>query len=348
MNLDVRVLHVVVDSVQDPSQRDLGSTKDVRGRTQYFSARGIPVVEVAHGRSRRAFNAVLRDVDPQQFSDLFVEFPLDWRAFKAIKETAPATRIHARSENAELLHRLDWARASRDEPRLAVRLVARAARNALNEFRVGQQADDVLPISEWEAKHYWTKLVPRQKIRYLAYYVPDAYRVAPRDPSVRAQESLCVCLTSTKSNPLIVDALRNFDRAVRDLPVPVAEGWRFAATGPVEDVPLGPRIVRMGLVPSLDDVLRQARLVALLSDYGYGFKTKLLDAIAAGSRVAVTPKLWSRMPRSLDPWVLRVDLAEPGSFAAALEAAAADLPAGDPNRALREQHDAVLDALFST
>lgn len=341
------MLHVVTDNAQDPSQRDLGSTKDIRGRTQYFSTRGMPVIEVAHGRSRAAFSDALRDVDPRLFSDIFVEFPLSWRALRALKDTAPDVRIHSRSANAELLHRLDWARASHDKPRQAARLVVRAARNTLNEVRVGQHSDAVLPISEWEARHYWPKLVPRQKILLLPYYLPDDYQLVPSDPSSCTRENLCVCLTSTTSNPLIVDSLRNFDLAVRGLPEPVAQGWSFAVTGSVEDVPLDTRVIRLGLLPKLDDVLRRARLVALLSDYGYGFKTKLLEAIVAGSRVAVTPKLWKRVPRSLDPWVLRVDLAESGSFAAALEAAAADPPPGDPNRDLREQHDAALDALFS-
>lgn len=347
MTPELRVLHVVAASVQDPSQRDLGSTKDVRGRTQYFSTRGIPVDEVAHGRSRAAFGDALRHVDPSQYSDIFVEFPLSWRALKALRKTAPDVRIHSRSENAELLHRLDWARASYGTPRQAARLVVRAANNTLNEVRVGQHSDVVLPISEWEARHYWPKLVKREKIRFLPYYLPDAYQLLPIDPSVRGQENLCICLTSTRSNPLILDALRNFDLAVRGLSASVARGWTFAATGAVEDFPLDGRVIRLGLMPTLDDVLRRTRLVALLSDFGYGFKTKLLDAIAAGSRVAVTPKLWSRMPRSLDPWVLRVDLDEPGSFAAALEAATAHPPVGDPNRELREQHDATLDALFS-
>ncbi|MBA2531929.1 MAG: hypothetical protein H0V23_07465 [Nocardioidaceae bacterium] len=94
------------------------------------------------------------------------------------------------------------------------------------------------------------------------------------------------------------------------------------------------------------ELLATSRAVALLSDYGYGFKTKLLEAIIAGNRVLVTPGLYRRMPRILDPWTLCVDLRDPASFAEALDEARDPLPQGDPNTALREQHHAVLDALI--
>ena len=172
--------------------------------------------------------------------------------------------------------------------------------------------------------------------------MPDGYlEELQAGDSVKRMD--CVCLTSTKSNPLIEHSVRGFERAVAQSPE--VRGWRFLVTGEASGIATSTRIESTGLLASPGELLRTSRAVVLLSDLGFGFKTKLLEAIVAGNRVIVTPGLFSRLPDVLHPWTLEVDLDDAHSFAAALDVAAGPAPDGDPNRALRDQHHALLDDL---
>jgi hypothetical protein len=108
-------------------------------------------------------------------------------------------------------------------------------------------------------------------------------------------------------------------------------------------------IEQLGFIEDPMAVLAQARAVAVLSDFGYGFKTKILDAIAARCWVLVPPALHRRLPPEVHPYcivVTRVD--DPKAVRAALEQALEPLPDGDPNAALRARAFAALDALMES
>lgn len=338
-----KVLHVFPDSVVEPGQEHLGSTKDIRGRTQYFAERGMTVDECAHERSAGGMRRAVAAVDARPYDLIVVEFPLSGMAISQLRKRWPAALLLTRSANAELLHRRDWIRAM--GPSVAsTKLAVRTALNIVAEVWAARRSDAVVSISQWESEHYWPKLTSRAKTRWLPYYVPDEHLAELR---VRDDEEekgkVCVCLTSTKRNPLIEDSVRGFERAVGSLHDD--DGWRFLVTGDLS-APTGPRIESTGLLASPAPLLRDSRAVALLSDYGYGFKTKLLDAVVAGNRVIVTPGLYRRIPEMLHPWTIEVRLDDPDSFATALRTAELPLPPGEPNEALRRLHHGVLDDLL--
>lgn len=336
-----RVLHVFPESVLEAGQEHLGSTKDVRGRTQYFRERGLEVRELAHHRSARGMLDAVRRHDLRRYDVVVVEFPLSVRATSELRRAAPKATLLTRSENAELLHRVDWMRAM--GPTLAtVKLAVRTLQTSAAELWAARRSDHLLSISAWEVEHYWSRLAPRDRVRWLPYYVPDVY-LAELSPTTAARERVCVCLTSTRRNPVIEDSVRGFRRALAT--VPPGSGWRFVVTG---DVTLQPddRFEAAGMLASPGDVLTTSTAVALLSDYGYGFKTKLLEAVVAGNRVFVTPGLRRRLPPEMDSWTVPVDLRRPGSFIEALAAADQPLPAGRPNDLLRARHHRLLDALL--
>jgi hypothetical protein len=211
------------------------------------------------------------------------------------------------------------------------------------EWGVARHADAVLPISPWDAEHYWSRLTSRRKISYLPYYLPRDYERPMAEPGAR--ELSCLCVTSVTPNPMIADSLVNFEAEVAGLDEPVAGAWHFSVSGALAQSQQSSRIRPLGVVPDLQAHLGSVRLVAVLSDYGYGFKTKLLDAIAAGCWVAVTPMLKRRLPALLDPWVLTVDLSQPAAFAAALQAAERPPPAGGANEQMRALHHQVMSRL---
>jgi hypothetical protein len=337
-----RVLHVFPDSVLDPTQTHLGSTKDIRGRTQYFAERGMAVDECVHERSAADMKRAVATVAAQPYDVIAVEFPLSGKAIGHLRKRWPTALLLTRSENAELLHRRDWIRAMGPSV-AAAKLAVRAVLNTAAEVQAARRSDALLSISHWEAEYYWPKLAARGKIEWLPYYVPDQYLGdLGRGDSVKQRD--CVCLTSTKKNPLIDDSVRGFERAVAG--IPANSDWRFLVTGPTASTQ-GGRIESTGMLSSPGEVLRSSRAVALLSDYGYGFKTKLLEAVVAENRVLVTPGLRRRMPAELDPWTVTVDLRDPSSFADALQTANEPIPAGRPNDALRARHHSVLDRLIA-
>lgn len=337
-----RVLHVFPDSVLEPSQAHLGSTKDIRGRTQYFADRGMTVDECAHERSPSGMKRAVAAVHHAPYDIIVVEFPLSGMAIGRLRRRWPTALLLTRSENAELLHRRDWIRAMGPSVS-AAKLAVRTALNVVAEVWAAHRSDAVVSISQWEAEHYWPRLTSRAKTWWLPYYVPDAYLGELQSgDSVKRRD--CVCLTSTKRNPLIEDSVRGFERAVAG--ASAVDNWRFLVTGDATATGSGSRIENTGMLASPGDLLRTSRAVALLSDLGFGFKTKLLEAIVAGNRVLVSPGLYRRVPALLHPWTIEVDLDVPGSFAAALSTAEQPVPEGDPNRALKELHHAVLDELI--
>jgi hypothetical protein len=102
-------------------------------------------------------------------------------------------------------------------------------------------------------------------------------------------------LGSTSPNPLIDRGVRAFDQLVRLLPASVEVTPALTGSVP-EGLRLDPRIEVLGMVASPVDALRTASHVVLPSPLGYGFKTKILEALLAGCRVLVHHRLHGRLP----------------------------------------------------
>ena len=140
-------------------------------------------------------------------------------------------------------------------------------------------------------------------------------------------------------------------RFVRASGVGGGGGWRFDAVGDVSREISGhpsftAAVRRLGVVDDLVAELCDASAVAVLSDYGRGFKTKILDAILCGCWVLASPRLVARLPDEVRPFCIAVD---PTDDAAARDALARSLvppPTGTPNSSLRTQAFEALDRFF--
>jgi hypothetical protein len=210
-----------------------------------------------------------------------------------------------------------------------------------------RQADAVLCITRWEQDHYWRLLAGAEKSKYLPYHLPNEF--SQDVPAKLTKEMRCACLTSTIFNPLLLDTLRNYARFVRKLGSGRAE-WDFVVTGtpPSEEVRLPARVTHLGLRETPFEVLAGSRALAQLSDYGFGFKTKLLDAIVCRCYVLVTPGLYARLPEEMRSWCIVLhDWSEP-AVNQALDLALKPCPNDDPNAAFRAQAFSTLDQLLGT
>lgn len=108
-----------------------------------------------------------------------------------------------------------------------------------------------------------------------------------------------------------------------------------------------PRIQQTGFLDSPLGILNQSRALAILSRYGYGFKTKILDAIQNQCYVLMPPELYARQPKALQPYCIRVDLDNPHSFPAALELCLRPFPTGAPNQELKQTAYHALDQVLA-
>jgi hypothetical protein len=75
---------------------------------------------------------------------------------------------------------------------------------------------------------------------------------------------------------------------------------------------LADRIQLTGVLDSPYGILTESRAVALLSDYGFGFKTKFLESIMSRCYVLVTKGMHKRIPPKVRQFCFVVDVKSQG------------------------------------
>jgi len=344
----MKVLHVLPDSAIDPKQRFLGSTKDLRGRTEYFKARGFSSEEIVVPRRKDSeLKRLLAEKDLSEFQVIFIELPIYPATIRYLRQNHPTLRIFVRSINAEFYH--DWHYVvSGIKHRYWKNVFLYAIyswRRLYWDFFCSLLSDHIFTITEWEKKNYWRYITRKGKSVTLPYFIPSEYYLDVEDLS---KSHTCVCLLSTIENSFLADAAVNFIRAVdglgQDLP-----DWDFYLTGANSLMPSKPlpRLNAAGLIDSPYEILAKSRAMAVLSDYGFGFKTKILDAILHKCYALVTPGLYNRLPELIKPFCLVVDPTDSSAFRRALKNCLNPFPKVDANVLLRAQAFAALDKAFN-
>lgn len=341
-------MHVIPDSVQDPAQRYLGSTKDAFGRTEYFISRDIDYVELfVKNRKDSDLRNQLTRYNLKEFSAVIIELPVYPKSIKFLKKKYPSLKVYVRAINAEFYH--DWhyvyASLKYRHLRLAIKYGLLSVLRLYKDVVCARYADATLSITEWESRNYWQYIVNKRKLATVPYFVPSTYN---SDIVLHSKEKLCVCLQSTIQNPFLEDAAVNFNDAINKLHY-ASPDWEFCITGAEldSDAPRTERLKATGLLESPFEILKRCRAVALLSDYGFGFKTKILEAIQHRCFVLVTAGLYQRLPGQIQRYCLVVDLSDPDSFEAALAKCLVEFPVVDVNALIREEAFNNLDALLT-
>jgi len=345
------VLHVVPDSVGNAAKPFVGSTKDVRGRTEYFAERGVEVREyLSAGRSDAELLAHLQTLDLSDCDAVLFEYETYLESMTYLRQAYPHVLRLVRAHNANFLHQIDnfLGRQRMGDPVKSASDIRVAWERFDQDVRCAELADVILAITDWEAVHYWTPLAGAGRVVSVPYFLPNTFDFSLPRPKER---KFCVCFMGTGGTmtPLLYDAARNTIDLVAAAGSAL-EDWEFAITGQLKPAtildPLG-RVRATGLLPSPIPVLQEARAVTLLSDLGMGFKTKILEAISAGCWVLVTPDVWDRLPEAVRPWCKAVRKDDVAGFVFAIRACELDPPVGDPNAALRAQAFSALDRVFS-
>jgi hypothetical protein len=347
----MKVLHIFAQKVLNQQNKFMGGTKDIRCRTEYFFDRQIPFNEcIIEERSDDILLKKLCGMPLEEYSTIFIENPIYPRALAYINQQLPKIKTIVRPINAEFVHNLHYIRAALHMGRgdRTGRFVKNAFQRLYQEIVSGYLADAVCPISPWETIHYWPYLAPKNKIYYLPYFLPNSYLENPS--LVQKKKNQCICMLSTdfKDAFFVMDAAENFFREVNGL-ISDLPDWTFIISGKSKEgaFKLPSRVQDAGLLPSPLPLLAESRAMAILSNYGFGFKTKILEAIMAGCYILVPKKLHDRLPEEIKPFCLIVDKAPAGmTFGQALSACEKPFPENNVNNELRYKAYQVLDNLL--
>ena len=265
----------------------------------------------------------LKSMDLSLYSHIFIHYPMFPLSMLYVKIFYPKLKIVSRSHNAELPHWLQHSYLELKNYRFkkSLKFFFIALRNGFGELVMGVFARYILAITEWEANFYWKKFA-FSKILYAPYYLSDMEKFENNE----LKKNQCICLMSPNYSSFLHDSANNFYKLVSS--VYKSTEWNFVITGEdlnldfISDAP----IEKLGFVDDISSLYKQSKSIAVLTTYGYGFKTKILEAAAYGCWSLVPMKNFSRIPINVRPFCISVDLESPLSFKEALRLAKKNIP----------------------
>lgn len=355
-NSSVRLLHLVPKSFLSRKHRYLGSTKDIAARVQYFQDRGLTSDLLAHDKTLETVLDIVGSVDLSAYTHVLVEKANYGELFRQLRAGAPGAKIIFRAHNAEALHRVDYVRACLAPPRSrSFGEVAQHVRNVAlygaRDLSVVRHADRVLSISQWDTQHYWRYLMPKGKTTTVPFFLPREY-VEEAQPRLRKKRQ-CIVLGSSQPGPLIEHGINQFFRLLSQTGTASYEsaGWRFILSGArTSRMPKAADLKALRIkrrnVESPYELFGPAQATLIASDFGRGFKTKILEAIACEAFVICTPGLYRRLPPELLPCCIRFDPRSPEAFLEALGRTENGFPQGNPNDLLQATAYREMDRVF--
>lgn len=214
-----------------------------------------------------------------------------------------------RSHNAEILHRIDWLRAARNF-RTFKSSLKKLILGGISDFQVAIFASEILSVSQLENEIYWSRLFPNTSSK--VHYFPG---MSP------AHISACLDIhdVEIKDRPLavIVGGFHEGTLISKEDAHFVENGYRiqdFIHTKGLLLASVGQRDSQsycdfnLGHVDDYEAILRKTSLIIVPTSLGWGFKTKIADAITLHQGVIVHRRLynrlgdWKKMVTPIDNW----------------------------------------------
>ncbi|XGB41396.1 MAG: hypothetical protein LVS60_13985 [Nodosilinea sp. LVE1205-7] len=204
-----------------------------------------------------------------------------------------------------------------------IRNIYGSLRLLLQDQKCRYFTDHLLGISEWDNQHYWNFLPGSSKVHYCPYHSPWPQlhpHVQPTPWSARYNKVVCLAGGRDSIGLSQVQNFVKFARSVKSQQLSV--DWNFELSPGVyrSDQPLDLEPVQ--LMSSLDepwDLLCKIKVLAILTPLGFGTKTTIIDALAAGCHVLVDKNLAQRLPNNVQKLCHAVDMSKPRSFLGLME-----------------------------
>ena len=221
----------------------------------------------------------------------------------AIRTEKPWIKLHVRTHNAEALQHIHRAELSIIPNYKNIRSIYGTVRLAWRDSKCKRIADTLLGISEWDDKHYWKLLPGNVKIEYMPYFSPWS----DLKPDIRPlpwekRERMIVSMPGAR-DPISTTMIRGFNILTQRIcdEQPNSE-WRFLltrGTNKLNKIDSVYEKVEFADIMNPYELLCKVRAVAVLTPFGFGIKTTIVDAIDADCHVLVHPKLLHRLPLSI-------------------------------------------------
>ena len=257
----------------------------------------VPIME----NDLEEMERVLRNHKPKQ---ILFEYSHYARMMGRTRQLYPEIGIAVRAHNIEPLQHLDnhgWM-----PKRGPFWVLYGISRLLMSDIRTKQLADVILSINEWEKRAYWDWLPGRAKVEWLPYISPD--HLLPVKPEPFENRKIIACLPTSQENRKSLDLVFRFQQFAREMK---RQGSRneFVVTGNLKEwkLPAYPEVNYAGFIDDLPRFMGRCRAVCMLSPLGYGFKTTIADALAAGAHVIAHPDLIRRTPRHVQRFLISAD-----------------------------------------
>src|SRR3990172_6037827 len=300
------ILHAIPTFINQ-NEYGAGNWKALESNRLAFKRAGLPTTEIIIDPKNLAS---VMDQVPADISHLLIEYSLWPDLLTQLKTKHPHVKIHIRAHNAEAYQHFHRNKTHlRDCANLS--LWNKCLQIAWRDSRSLRAADTLLGISDWDNVHYWRWLPGKARIEYLPYYSPWSYlRPQVDTPDWNLRKPIILSMggnfdPSGKAN------YTNFDMLATKLSSRMHEKWSYLLTwwsqwhNKVPKVSTHIEIVRECREPW--DLLCQTRALAVLTHLGFGFKTTIVDGLAAGCHVIVHPKLAERLPLQVRQLCLSCD-----------------------------------------
>ncbi len=278
-----------------------GNWKDFHGVNDLLTALGVEVRVVPHVNGAAA--SVLAACAAGA-TDVLMHYSIWPDLLQSVREKYPQVRIHTRMHNPEPLQYLQRNPVGWLPTHSNARRCYGAARMYANDWRSRRLSDSLLWISDWDQARYQPLLLGAAKGWLVPYHCPWPAK-RPRSAAVAwdQRRAVIACLPGGRDRIGLaqIEGLRTL--AAQLAGIEGFEHWQLElSTGTMrrhEARPLGSPFVDAGDVAEPWDYLLGVKAVALLSGLGYGCKTTLIDALAAGCHVLVAAELAQRLPAAV-------------------------------------------------
>lgn len=275
-----------------------GYWKDFEGRRLLCEELGVPFIRTWFDPAD--LNAAVEMVLPET-TDVILEYSVYPRLLVELRRDRPDLRLHIRAHNAEALQHLHRLPISIWPSLVNARRAYGAMRLALQDRQAAKAADSVLGISRFDQAHYWSRLARKSCLIDAPYFSPWP-ELRPHTVPIewRQKKNQVICmpggwdrLSQQQRSNFIALAESVFASKLSATP-------EFLLTDYTrEGMPLSHAVRMLGSIEEPWDLLCESKALAVLTDLGYGMKTTVVDAIAAGCIVFVLPGLMARLPENV-------------------------------------------------
>jgi len=294
--LGVRQL-VLIHAIPDFLREGLGNWKDVRSRGVLWSDLGVPVTIVRFDPERpESLHAQV----PDNATDLLIEYSWWPEILETLKKQRPRLRLHVRTHNAEALQHLARSGWVCWPPITALRNLYGFVRLLNRDRRCRSATAALWGISPWDNRHYWSWLPGKAKIVDFPYFCPWPDLKPDQVPKSwisRPKRIISIPGGNDRIGQSMIDGFIEFVRETKRQQL--APDWNFAVSRGMHSDRSLPDDVHIDFLPEplkSWEELGSTRALAVLGVRGYGLKTNVIDGLAAGCHVIVTPKMAAHLP----------------------------------------------------